>query len=615
MPVDKRHLLQGRVIPTEGYSDQPYVVRTDDGAWLCCVTTGPGQEGAAGQHVVTRRSIDRGYRWSKSVPVEPEDSPENSYAVMLKVPVLSVSEGRDTTGKNPAGRIYIFYNHNTDNVRKVLRHDGKGSFSRVDSLGYYVFRYSDDHGKSWSTNRYTVPVREFACDRENVYRGRLRFFWNVGRPFIYDKVVYIPLHKVCRMGEGFFSQSEGVLLKSDNLLIETEPAKVRWETLPDGDIGLRTPPGGGPVSEEQSCCTLSDGSFYCVYRSVDGHPVETYSRDGGHTWTTPRWKRYPDGRLLKNPRAANFVWRCSNGRYLYWFHNHGGRFIREGRSNPYDDRNPAWLCAGEETETPEGKEIRWSQPEIVLYDDDPYVGISYPDLVEEDGVFFLTETQKNIARVHEIDPLLVGGLWRQFTAADVTRDELLVELPQGNSLPSEIEAPLLPVFNERDCERADHGTKNLRSGFTIDVWLSPADLSAGQVLLDGRTSAGQGLALLTASHGTVELVLNDGCTENRWGCDPGLLIPGQRHHLVFIVDGGPRLIIVMVDGMLNDGGEHRQFGWGRFSPNLRHANGAATWSISPHINSLRVYGRALRTSEVIANFRASLRTGTGPSQV
>ncbi len=35
---DPRHLSHGREIPTESYSDQPFVVQTDDGAWLCCVT-------------------------------------------------------------------------------------------------------------------------------------------------------------------------------------------------------------------------------------------------------------------------------------------------------------------------------------------------------------------------------------------------------------------------------------------------------------------------------------------------------------------------------------------------------------------------------------------------
>lgn len=607
---DCRHLENGLEIPTESYSDQPYIVRTDDGAWLCSVTTGSGHEGAHGQHVTTLRSTDQGRTWSTPVPVEPSDSPENSYAVMLKVPAQP--------GAASAGRIYIFYNHNTDNVREVKCHNKQESFARVDSLGYYVFRYSDDHGKSWSAKRYPVPVREFACDRENVYGGKLRFFWNVGKPFIHDGAVYASLHKVGQMGEGFFQQSEGVLLKSDNFLVEPDPEKFCWETLPDGDIGLRTPPGGGPISEEQSYSVLSDGSFYSVYRSIDGYPVECYSRDGGHTWTTPRYARYADGRLIKNPRAANFAWKCSNGKYLYWFHNHGGCFIRAmwGQSSatnglvrnggsPYDDRNPAWLCGGEEVRTSDGCEIRWSQPEVVLYDDDPFVRCSYPDMLEEDGHIFLTETQKDIARVHPLDAALLEGLWGQFSGTDIAREDLLLEAPgTAGSIPTETAAPMLPVLLERDYSRPDYATKDLRRGFTLDLWLEFSELTAGQTVLDSRTPSGRGLALLTTERGSVEVVLNDGRTENRWECDAGVLRPGCRQHLAVIVDGGPKLILFVVDGMLNDGGEQRQFGWGRFSPNLRDANGDAILRLAPAVCGVRIYGRALRVSEVIAAYRA-----------
>ena len=54
------------------------------------------------------RSTDQGRTWEKIVPIEPADGPEASYAVLLKV---------------PGGRIYAFYNHNTDNVREVKRED------------------------------------------------------------------------------------------------------------------------------------------------------------------------------------------------------------------------------------------------------------------------------------------------------------------------------------------------------------------------------------------------------------------------------------------------------------------------------------------------------------
>ncbi len=85
-----------------------------------------------------------------------------------------------------------------------------------------------------------------------------------------------------------------------------------------------------------------------------------------------------------------------------------------------------------------------------------------------------------------------------------------------------------------------------------------------------------------------------------------ILHAGDLHHLVAIVDGGPKLILFVVDGVLCDGGEQRQFGWGRFSPNLRHANGNGTWQVSPNVQSLRVYERALRVSEAIANHRAGM---------
>ena len=163
---DPRHISNGWNIPSEGYADQPYIVKTDDGAWLCVMTTGVGKEGQGGQHVVSMRSTDQGRTWEKPVDIEPANGPEASYAVLLKVPY---------------GRIYAFYNHNTDNVREVKQEDGKMQ-KRVDSLGHYVFKYSDDHGRSWSAKRYDVPIREFECDRNNTYGGKLRFFWNVGRP-------------------------------------------------------------------------------------------------------------------------------------------------------------------------------------------------------------------------------------------------------------------------------------------------------------------------------------------------------------------------------------------------------------------------------------------------
>ncbi|MFN0103903.1 MAG: LamG-like jellyroll fold domain-containing protein [Bryobacteraceae bacterium] len=559
-PTDPRNIVSGSVIPDESYADQPYVVKTNDGAWLTVITTGKGIEGAGGQHVISLRSTDRGKTWEKSVDIEPADGPEASYAVMLKA---------------NSGRVYVFYNHNTDNIRQVIadKPTYKDGFNRrVDSLGHFVFKYTDDHGRTWSRERYEVPQRDFEIDRKNPYGGKIKFFWTVGKAFTYKGAGYVPLHKVGGFGEGFFTSSEGVLLRSANILTEPDPSKIKWETFPDGDIGIRTPKGGGPIAEEQSFSVMSDGSLFCVFRTVDGHSAHTYSRDGGRTWEPSQYMRYADGRLMKHPRAANFAWRADNGNYLYWFHNHGGR--------SYDDRNPVWLSGGVEADGPNGKIIRWSQPEIVLYDDDPIIRMSYPDLVEDGGKYYLTETQKDVARVHEIDPKLLEGLWNP-----------TAPLAPQNSEPK--------PFYQRS-RRADHGKEDLRSGFSLDLWVNLPVLQPGQFLIDCRTPDNRGFALRVTGEKAVEIILADGRTENRWASDPGSIAAGIIQHIVAIVDGGPKVISFVINGQLNDGGEARQFGWGRFSPNLMRVNGTPEIRRAPSVRQFRVYDRYLRTSEALA---------------
>lgn len=581
--TDPRRLDAGWPIPAENYIDQPYVVVLPDGAWLCVLTTGQGHEGQGGQHVVSTRSSDSGRTWSEPIDIEPADGPEASWVM----PLLA-----------PSGRVYAFYVYNADNLREVKCVDGT-SISRVDSLGELMVRYTDDGGRSWSPRRYRVPMREFQCDRDNAYGGKVRFFWGVGKPILDGGVAYVSQSKVHGFGYGFFVGNEGVILRSDNLAGEPDPDRIVWETLPDGEVGLRSP--GGPVSAENNLVALSDGSLYCTYRTIDGHPCHAYSRDGGHTWTPPAYMTYtPGGRLVKNPRAANFVKKASNGKYLYWFHNHGGTW--------YDDRNPAWVSGGIEIDG----QLHWSQPEILLYDDDPRVRMSYPDFVEADGRYYFTETQKNVGRVHEIDPTLLEGVWRQHELAEVAAEGLALDLDadacrHGGQYPAP-ELPLLSSIRQSPNLFVD---PPLWGGFTLDLGVRLDDLTPGQVLVDARDTTGKGYALTIGPSGSVVLDLHDGRTHNRWDSDPGLLTAGAEHHLVAIVDGGPKLILFVIDGQLNDGGPHRQFGWGRFSPWLREVNGAEVLTIAPNLRGaltrLRLYPRALRVSEAVGNWRAGRR--------
>jgi len=385
-PID---IETGVEIPSEGYCDQPYIVKLKDGTWLCTMTTCKGDEGNRGQHIVATRSSDKGKTWSPLVDIEPADGPEASWGM----PFLT-----------PYGRIYVFYTYNARNMREVIA-DIPTVRRRVDTLGEYTFKYSDDGGKTWSNKRWHIPVREADIDRRNPYQGKVRFFWGVGKPIAHKGAMCLGFAKIGSFGKGFIAESESWFLKSDNILTEQDPDKLRWVTLPQGDVGLRSPEG--PIAEEANLVALSDGSLFCTYRTVAGHPCHAYSRDGGKTWTRPEFMTYtPGGQKVNHPRAANFVRKLTEGpyagRYLYWFHNHNGR--------DYLGRNPAYLLGGIEHDSPQGKMIHWGKPVAVLYSKDPKIRISYPDFIWDDRLY-ITETQKTIARVHVIPDELLRALW------------------------------------------------------------------------------------------------------------------------------------------------------------------------------------------------------------
>ena len=589
---DWRNIKNGFVIPDEGYSDQPYIVVTNDGNWLCVMTTGKGVEGEGGQHIIATISKDKGRTWSEPIDIEPANGPEASWVMPLKTPY---------------GRVYAFYTYNKDNIREAP--NAAGASKRVDTLGAYMFKFSDDNGRTWSKERYEIPIPVFPIDHGNNFGGKVMFFWGVGIPIIHRNAAYFGWAKVGRWGEpGVLVESQGQVMRSDNVLVERDPKKVRWQVLPDGDRGLRAPKG--PIAEETNLVGMSDGKLYATYRTIDGYSCHAYSSDGGHTWTPPEYATYaPNGRRIKHPRAANFVWKVSNGKYLLWFHNHGGEAAHTPEwtkmaTGYYRNRNPVWLAGGIEKDG----FIHWSEPEIVLYDDDPAVRMSYPSIIQNVGGagggkgsrYYISETQKSIARVHEIDASLLEGMWNQFNAKQVTRHSLTLDLSGKTITPGTmIDVPTLPRLKEG-------------KGFALDGWLKLRELSPGQTILDTRDQHGKGLALTTSDRFSLRLTLSDGQTEAVWesdpGTHPGTLKVNAWQHVAVSVDGGPKIITFVIDGVLNDGGATRQYGWGRFPPELDDVNGRRRTALAPklfgELKALRIYDRYLRTSEAVGNFRA-----------
>jgi hypothetical protein len=553
---DLRNVETGLVMPSLKYADQPYIAVTKTGNWVCVLTTGKGREGAGGQHVAAAVSSDRGKTWSKLVAIESPAGPSASWACPLVTKF---------------GRIYAFYTYNGDNVH----------LGRDDTHGWYAFKYSDDGGRTWSKQRYRLPMRTTACDTIRRKSKVIHHFWGICKPIVVGDTVYFSFTK---LGKYFLGNGEGWLFRSDNILTEKDPAKIYWEMLPEGKSGIRHPEFGS-VQEEHNLAALSKGgSLACVYRTTKGFPAISYSRNGGRSWSKPLAMRYsPGGRIIRHPRACPKIWRCGNGKFLFWCHQNGGK--------TYTGRNPVWLCGGVEVDGV----IRWSQPEILLYHDNPKKRMSYPDLIESKGRYWVTETEKEIARVHEIDPSLLKGLWSQFDRKTPAKRGMVVDLT-GKKLTTGAPMAKLPDLSKR-------------GGFAIDLWIRLDGLKGPKVVLDSRRGGkGKGLTVTKTATGTLTVEFSDGKRGGKWDVDTGLLKAGKLHHVVFIVDGGPGVVSCVVDGQFCDGATSgRQFGWGRFDRKIGTVGGGEiklSANAGADIVRLRIYNRYLRTSEAVANFRA-----------
>jgi hypothetical protein len=272
-----------------------------------------------------------------------------------------------------------------------------------------------------------------------------------------------------------------------------------------------------------------------------------------------------------------------NGRFLFWFHN------RKGKG--HKGRNPVWVSDGVEKDG----FIHWSQPEILLYHPGDLNGMSYPDLIEQDGRVWVTETQKTIARIHEVDRSLLEGLWSQGKEKRVAQEGLLLDR-EGDEL-GQGRAPLPQPLDLRKT-----------GGLSLGLWLRPGELDEDQVLCDGRDEQGSGLALSLNKDGALRLALSDGKAQAAWESGPGAVPQDGLHHVALIADAGPRVISCVIDGVLWDGGPEADKGWERYEAPLGEVSGAgrltvpaAAWQA---IQRLRLHRRALRTSEAVANFHA-----------
>jgi len=560
---DWRNATNGNPIYTSGYCDQPYVVVLENGKWLCIFTTNSGHEGSKGQHIVSSISDDQGKTWSEPVRIEEPGKESASWGM----PYLT-----------DYGRVYVFYTFNGDKIHALNDQDN----IREDMLGWYCYKYSDDEGKTWS-DRYRINIPNKPVDLNNQWNGEVQIFWGIGKPIDFKGGMMLSFTKI---GKYMLEYSEGWLIHCKNINKQKNPQKLKFELLPETDTGIKNPELG-VINSEQNIVQLSDGTLYCMHRTVSGYPAESYSTNGGKTWTTSQPPKYENGIKLKTPRACPRIWKCKNGKYLFWYHNNGGW--------NFGVRNPAWISGGIERD---GK-IIWSQPEILFYEEDKNVRMSYPDLIEQDGKYWITETNKVNARVHEIPNEFLNTLWSQFKIQTVTKKDLVaewneIEIPENGQL----KVPSMPENSYKD-------------GFTIDLRVVLATLSPGQRLLSSKDKYGNGIELETDNFGAIKISISEGEHADSWTSDPGLIkATGLEHCISVSVDNGPRIIQFVIDGTVNNGRNMRAFGWGRYTADIKNFNfekfeigklARESVNINGKISKLRLYNRALLNTEIIGN--------------
>lgn len=568
---DPRFINNGIEIPTAGgYADQPSIVALSDGTFVCATTTGTGEEGAAGQYVSIMRSLDGGKTWSEGTPVEDLEW-ESAYAVL-------VADRFD--------RIYCLYNYNLDHYKKE-----DFECSRFDMGGTYCMKYSDDKGLSWS-ERIIVDIGFTDLDTRYPFFPKsgggkqYRFMWNVARPFIDGDDLYIMMGKpfLGVPGQYEFQTSRGVLLVARGIV---QNPHTPFITLPEGAKELLPRPGDR-ITEEHCCVKLSDGTLFCTSRTEKGYPLVFVSHDDGKTFADGFIPKHLGGLPVKHPRAANFLWKLQSGKFLYWFHNVGNM--------GYDFRNPAWCAPAFEVDTENGKELVYGQPEIILYHTTgSRLSISYPDLIEYEGKLLITETQKQIARIHTVSDKLQHAL--------LTQDTICAKL-EGISM-ADLKASGMPMQTCSQGNQQDRTEWKEIPENAGTTWIIEGTFKEGSCVLNAFDKRRGGFKVEVTADGTLSCfaageAANFTLESSINVCD------GKKHHIAWIMDAAACVSYLVIDGIFDNGGQETECGW-RFIPyQLNFIRAVNNVSFGENISDVRLIPNSILTADAIGDYRASL---------
>jgi len=306
------------------------------------------REGHSNQHIVFSKSKDSGITWTKPVTIAG--------------PELVEKEGKKTYKGGAASWAFPIYVPDKDRIYVFYKQKGKMKFI-----------FTEDEGETWSSE-YKVPMRRPAITAPDEPPGWI--IWQHPVEITSGQILgcgTIWASKEFSKGPHRFRDSECWFWRFDNILTEDDPTKIRVTMLPDGDHGIRMPNSAssrGSTAEEPTVVCLSDGRWFCVFRTYLGCIGYAISNDQGHTWSEAKPLLYYDnGPHVLQPTASCPLYALGDGRFLLTFHNNDG--TANGGKEPWDwrhNRTPAFYSVGKEMLDKE--QLIWFSPPIKFLDNE-----------------------------------------------------------------------------------------------------------------------------------------------------------------------------------------------------------------------------------------------------
>jgi hypothetical protein len=227
--------------------------------------------------------------------------------------------------------------------------------------------------------------------------------------------------------------------------------------------------------------------------------------------------------------------------------------------------------------------------------------MSYPDLIEQDGRYWITETNKLQGLCHEIEPDFFNRLWSQFKLNTLSTKGLVINARGPGLIKREFDLPAI--------EEPSKG-----EGFTLDLVADITKLKVGEVICESRDKDGKGFWLEMGANYSVRFTISDGVKSTSWSSDAGVIKFFGTTEISLIVDYRAKIISYVINGVFNDGGKERIFGWGRLDTDM---GPVSTRKISIGdisvggglrannvVSAFRYYNRPLTVTECVGNYRS-----------